>query len=116
VDVKALEGISAFSGLSKDELAKLARWTFELEVPAGEDLTTEGRLAAFLARHGEGPAGRYVAVSDDLGRARTRAGASGITVSRVEDGPFGSSMLVLISPASGPQLILCEPVAVPSTP
>jgi len=45
VDVKALEGIGAFAGLSKDELAKLARWTFELEVPAGESLTTEGRLA-----------------------------------------------------------------------
>jgi CRP-like cAMP-binding protein len=45
VDVKVLEGIGAFAGLSKDELAKLARWTFEVEVPAGEDLTTEGRLA-----------------------------------------------------------------------
>jgi CRP/FNR family cyclic AMP-dependent transcriptional regulator len=45
VDVKALEGIGAFAGLSKDELAKLARWTFQVEVPAGEDLTLEGRLA-----------------------------------------------------------------------
>jgi hypothetical protein len=78
--------------------------------------TTEGRLAAALARHGEGPAGRYVAVSDDLEHARSRAGASGITVSRVEDGPFGPSMLVLIGPVSGPHLILCEPAAVPSTP
>ena len=93
-------------------------------VPSGADgsrlaiaePTTEGRLAAFLARHGEGAAGRYVAVSDDLGQARTRAGASGITVTRVEDGPFGSSMLLLIGPVSGPQLILCEPAAVPSTP
>ena len=45
VDVKSLEGIGAFSGLSKEELEKLARWTFEVEVAAGEDLTTEGRLA-----------------------------------------------------------------------
>jgi CRP/FNR family cyclic AMP-dependent transcriptional regulator len=45
VDVKALEGIGAFSGLSKRELEKLAGWTFELEVPAGEELTKEGRLA-----------------------------------------------------------------------
>ena len=45
MDVKALAGIGAFAGLSKDELAKLARWTFELEVPAGEHLTIEGRLA-----------------------------------------------------------------------
>ena len=93
-------------------------------VPSGPDAsllaiaepTTEGRLAAALARHGEGPAGRYVAVSDDLGQARMRAGALGIPVSRVEDGPFGPSMLLLIGPVSGPQLILCEPAAVPSTP
>jgi CRP/FNR family transcriptional regulator, cyclic AMP receptor protein len=45
VDVKALEGIGAFSGLSKRELEKLAGWTFELEVAAGEELTKEGRLA-----------------------------------------------------------------------
>jgi hypothetical protein len=77
---------------------------------------TEGRLAATLARHGEGPAGRYVAVSDDLRQARTRAAEAGIAVSRVEDGPFGPSMLVLTGPVSGPHLILCEPVAVPSGP
>ena len=40
-----LEGIGAFSGLSKPELEKLAGWTFELEVPAGEELTREGHLA-----------------------------------------------------------------------
>jgi CRP-like cAMP-binding protein len=45
MDVKALEGIGAFSGLSKEELEKLARWTFEVDVAAGEDLTKEGRLA-----------------------------------------------------------------------
>lgn len=77
---------------------------------------TEGRLAATLARHGEGPAGRYVAVLDLLGMARDRAAASGIAVSRVEDGPFGPSMLLLIGPVSGPHLILCEAAAVPSPP
>ena len=45
MDAKALEGIGAFSGLSKEELEKLARWTFEVDVAAGEDLTKEGRLA-----------------------------------------------------------------------
>jgi len=45
VDPKLLEGIGAFSGLSRDELEKLARWTFEVEVQAGEELTKEGRLA-----------------------------------------------------------------------
>ena len=45
MDPKLLEGIGAFSGLSRDELEKLARWTFEVEVQAGEELTKEGRLA-----------------------------------------------------------------------
>ena len=40
-----LEGIGAFSGLSRDELEKLAGWTFEVEVPEGEELLQEGRLA-----------------------------------------------------------------------
>ena len=77
--------------------------------------TTEGRLAATLARHGEGPAGRYVAVADGLDRARSRAASSGVAVSRVEPGPFGPAILVLLAPVTGPHLILCEP-AVPSTP
>jgi hypothetical protein len=93
-------------------------------LPAGPDRPslavaepiTEGRLAATLARNGEGPAGRYLAVTGGLGMARDRAAASGIAVSRVEDGPFGSSMLLLIGPVSGPHLILCEPTAVPSAP
>jgi hypothetical protein len=77
---------------------------------------TEGRLAATLARHGEGPAGRYLAVTDGLRMARDRAAATGVAVSRVEDGPFGPSMLLLIGPVSGPHLILCEPAAVTSAP
>jgi hypothetical protein len=75
--------------------------------------TTEGRLAATLARHGEGPAGRYVAVADNLARARARAADHGIALSQVGDGPFGASMLVLRGLATGPHLILCNP-AVPS--
>jgi hypothetical protein len=78
--------------------------------------STEGRLAATLARHGEGPAGRYVAVPDGIRIARARAAEAGIAVSRVEDGPFGSSMLVLTGPVSGPHLILCDPRTVPSSP
>jgi hypothetical protein len=76
--------------------------------------TTEGRLAATLARHGEGPAGRYLSVSDGLPEVRARAAATGIAMSRVEPGPFGRSILVLIGPVTGPHLILCEPAAVPS--
>jgi len=77
--------------------------------------TTEGRLAATLARHGEGVVGRYVAVADGLDRAAARAGDRRVPVTRIEPGPFGRSMLVLLGPVTGPHLILCEP-AVPSTP
>jgi hypothetical protein len=75
---------------------------------------TEGRLAATLARHGEGLVGRYLAVADGLDQARARAYGTGVAVSRVEIGPFGPSVLVLIGPVTGPHLILCEPAAVPS--
>jgi hypothetical protein len=77
--------------------------------------STEGRLAATLARHGEGPVGRYVAVADGLDQAAARAADHGIAVTRIEPGPFGRSMLVLLGPVTGPHLILCDP-AVPSTP
>ena len=76
---------------------------------------TEGRLAATLARHGEGSVGRYVAVADGLAAARRRAAGAGIAVTRVAAGPFGPSILVLLGPVTGPHLILCDP-AVPSTP
>ena len=76
--------------------------------------STEGRLAATLARHGEGLVGRYVAVADGLERAAARAADRRIAVTRIEPGPFGPSMLVLLGPVTGPHLILCEP-AVPST-
>jgi CRP-like cAMP-binding protein len=45
VDPKVLEGIGAFSGLSRRELEKLAGWTFQIELPEGEELLKEGRLA-----------------------------------------------------------------------
>jgi CRP/FNR family transcriptional regulator, cyclic AMP receptor protein len=45
VDSKVLDGIGAFSGLSRRELERLAGWTFEVETPQGEELLKEGRLA-----------------------------------------------------------------------
>jgi len=45
VDPDALRNVSIFSDLSRHELKQLAGWTFELEVPAGEELIREGRLA-----------------------------------------------------------------------
>ena len=77
---------------------------------------TEGRLAGFLARHGEGPAGRYVAVPLGVAAITARAAAAGIAVSGPANGPFGRAVLALGGPTSGPNLILVERPAVPSRP
>jgi voltage-gated potassium channel len=45
VDPEVLRKVSIFESLSRRELDQLAGWTFELEIPAGEELTREGRLA-----------------------------------------------------------------------
>jgi hypothetical protein len=73
--------------------------------------TTEGRLAATLARHGEGPCGQYLSLpdpptADALDAFRRRATAEGVAISRVESGPFGPSVLVLSGPVTGPHLIV----------
>ncbi len=78
--------------------------------------STEGRLAAFLARHGEGPAGRYVGVALDLGALATRAATAGIAISRPEIGPFGPEVIVLGGRLGSPHLVLVEVAAVPSRP
>jgi hypothetical protein len=78
--------------------------------------STEGRLAATLARHGEGPAGRYVGVPIDLDEIRTLAAAAGIAISRPAVGPFGRQVLVLGAGLGGRSLVLVEPPAVPSRP
>jgi hypothetical protein len=78
--------------------------------------STEGRLAATLARHGEGPAGRYVGVPADLDEIRTLAAAAGIAISRPAVGPFGPEVLVLGAGLGGRSLVLVESPAVPSPP
>lgn len=45
MEAKRLEGITLFSTLSKKELERIAQWTDEVSVPAGEELAGEGRLA-----------------------------------------------------------------------
>jgi hypothetical protein len=62
--------------------------------------TTEGRLAASLARVGEGPVAIYA-----------RGPRSGIRTSTVAGGPFGSQVLVLGRPAWGPHLLLVDGAA-----
>lgn len=71
---------------------------------------TEGRLAAWLARNGEGPAGAYLAVVAGLDAAR-RAGRRHRPLSEVAEGPFGPSVLVLGGPVGGPHLVLVGPGA-----
>jgi 2-polyprenyl-6-methoxyphenol hydroxylase-like FAD-dependent oxidoreductase len=69
---------------------------------------TEGRIAATLARSGEGPVGRYVVAAEGLVSVVRRAAASGVALSDEEDGPFGRSRLVLAGPSSGPHLVLVD--------
>jgi len=118
-----VERTLADRGVEASELGNDPFLGARVVVPAGggedpvaiAEPTTEGRLAATLARHGEGVVGRYVAVADGLAGAAARAADRRIAVTRIEAGPFGRSMLVLLGPVTGPHLILCEP-AVPSTP
>jgi len=79
---------------------------------------TEGRLAASLARHGEGHIGDYVELPDvgSLERLREVAHEAGITLSAATRGPFGAGVLVLGGPIWGRQVIVVEPRSVPSSP
>lgn len=55
---------------------------------------TEGRLAAVLARNGEGRAGQYIAAPEAFERLTDRSTGSGPRLSRVGSGPFGREALV----------------------
>lgn len=76
--------------------------------------STEGRLAATLARHGEGTVGRYVAVPVGLEEIGGLATAAGVPLSPSGRGPFGPETLILGGRASGPHLILVDGRTVPS--
>jgi hypothetical protein len=78
--------------------------------------STEGRLAAALARHGEAHVGTYLEAPFGLDVVAARAAAANVPLSRVETGPFGRSVLVLPGKLAGQHLILVERPAVPSPP
>ncbi len=78
--------------------------------------STEGRLAATLARRGEGPAGWYVQAAATLDELREQALAGGLPISQPADGPFGREVLALGSQPFGRHLILVDRAAVPSRP
>lgn len=65
--------------------------------------STEGRLAAGLARHGEGRLALYLVA--DAG-AVERARRAGFALTSQGRGPFGSERLVIAGPRWGPFLIL----------
>jgi hypothetical protein len=72
--------------------------------------STEGRLAATLARDGEGPAALYLAPDDSLDAWLGRARSHGVAGSRPDLGPFGRAALVLGGPVAGPHLVVVDPV------
>jgi hypothetical protein len=73
---------------------------------------TEGRLAASLARHGEGPIALYLLVpARTIDRFRVVAPASGVNLSRPSSGPFGRAVLVLDEAAWGPHVIVASAAA-----
>jgi hypothetical protein len=72
---------------------------------------TEGRVAASLARRGEGVAVAWVAPGLDDTRLLARANLGGLVLSAVGRGPFGTQRVVLGGPAWGPHLVLAAPGA-----
>lgn len=77
---------------------------------------TEGRLAATLARHAEGPRGRYLGVALEASELAGRAAAAGVRLSAAGPGPFGPAVIVLGGRIGDPDLILVPSAAVPSRP
>ncbi len=87
-------------------------------LPAGSivllEPSTEGRLAASLARDGEGPCALYLGTPGPL-RAWLRAARErGVRTSAVRPGPLGPSALVLGGATAGPHLVLVDPSPFPS--
>lgn len=69
---------------------------------------TEGRLAASLARDGEGPCALYLDPADGLAAWSAAARTRGVTLARADAGPFGPQVLVLGSPVAGPHLVIVD--------
>ena len=79
--------------------------------------STEGRLAASLARFGEGYLVEYLVVPDSrLGAAVDAIRAAGLAPSAEAMGPFGRERLLTLSPAWGPHLILAARDPAPGKP
>jgi hypothetical protein len=76
---------------------------------------TEGRVAASLARWGEGPAALYLVPSGSLEVAREAIRARGGRVTTMSSGPFGRQFAILGPRIWGPHIVLVESDAVPAS-
>lgn len=70
--------------------------------------STEGRLAASLARDGEGPAVLYLRPAAGLRAWAADARSRGVTLSARRVGPLGGSVLVVAGPVAGPHLVFVD--------
>lgn len=91
---------------TRDELlgafARVIRTGDDREIALLEPFT-EGRLAAALARHGEGFVALYL-IADRGASARARA--AGLVLSTAGSGPFGPQRLVVGGARSGPFIVI----------
>ena len=76
------------------------------EVLVLSEPATEGRLAASLARDGEGPCALYLRPREGLDAWLAAARRRGTVLSRAAAGPFGRSVLLPGGAAGGPHVIL----------
>jgi hypothetical protein len=105
-ELRARFGIGPFEDASADvHLGAHARRRGDV---VALEPSTEGRLAAFLVRHGEGPAALYVALPPGLEAALPPAG---VVLSAAAAGPFGEQRLRVGGRPDEPRLVL---VRVPS--
>jgi hypothetical protein len=74
---------------------------------------TEGRVAASLARWGEGPAALYLAAASGIEGARDASRARGGRVTTISSGPFGREFVILGPRIWGPHIVLVESDAMP---
>jgi hypothetical protein len=70
--------------------------------------STEGRVAASLARYGPGPMAEYLAPVKERAGVVARAGSLGIVLSPPAEGPLGRQRLVLGDARWGPHLLLLD--------
>jgi hypothetical protein len=69
---------------------------------------TEGRLAASLARDGEGPCALYLRPAAGLPAWAAAAASRGVDLGAHREGPLGRGALLLGGPVAGPHLILLD--------